>query len=72
MLTRFMGEIQHVIDEGTPVDVAEKAVEPLGLPMPPLVLLELVGPAVAPARPETLQPRPSRTASRSRGTWRRS
>jgi 3-hydroxyacyl-CoA dehydrogenase/enoyl-CoA hydratase/carnithine racemase len=46
ILTRFMGEIQNVIDEGTPVEVAEKAVEPLGLPMSPLVLLELVGPAI--------------------------
>jgi 3-hydroxyacyl-CoA dehydrogenase/enoyl-CoA hydratase/carnithine racemase len=46
VLTRFMGEIQNVIDEGTPVAVAEKAVEPLGLPMSPLVLLELVGPAI--------------------------
>jgi 3-hydroxyacyl-CoA dehydrogenase/enoyl-CoA hydratase/carnithine racemase len=46
ILTRFMGEIQNVIDEGTPVEVAERAVEPLGLPMSPLVLLELVGPAI--------------------------
>jgi 3-hydroxyacyl-CoA dehydrogenase/enoyl-CoA hydratase/carnithine racemase len=46
VLTRFMGEIQSVIDEGTPVEVAERAVEPLGLPMSPLVLLELVGPAI--------------------------
>ena len=46
VLTRFMGEVQNVIDEGTPVEVAERAVEPLGLPMSPLVLLELVGPAI--------------------------
>ncbi len=46
VLTRFMGEIQNVIDEGTPIEVAERAVEPLGLPMSPLVLLELVGPAI--------------------------
>ncbi|WP_037914185.1 3-hydroxyacyl-CoA dehydrogenase NAD-binding domain-containing protein [Actinacidiphila yeochonensis] len=46
ILTRFMGEIQNAIDEGTPWDVAERAVEPLGLPMSPLVLLELVGPAI--------------------------
>ncbi|NJQ01066.1 3-hydroxyacyl-CoA dehydrogenase NAD-binding domain-containing protein [Streptomyces zingiberis] len=46
ILTRFMGEIQNVIDEGTPVETAERAVEPLGLPMSPLVLLELVGPAI--------------------------
>jgi 3-hydroxyacyl-CoA dehydrogenase/enoyl-CoA hydratase/carnithine racemase len=54
ILTRFMGEIQNVIDEGTPVEVAERAVEPLGLPMSPLVLLELVGPAIALHVSETL------------------
>ncbi|PNE38446.1 3-hydroxyacyl-CoA dehydrogenase NAD-binding domain-containing protein [Streptomyces noursei] len=54
ILTRFMGEIQNVIDEGTSVEVAEKAVEPLGLPMSPLVLLELVGPAIGLHVSETL------------------
>lgn len=54
VLTRFMGEIQNVIDEGTPVVAAEKAVEPLGLPMSPLVLLELVGPAIGLHVSETL------------------
>jgi 3-hydroxyacyl-CoA dehydrogenase/enoyl-CoA hydratase/carnithine racemase len=54
ILTRFMGEIQNVIDEGTPVPVAEKAIEPLGLPMSPLVLLELVGPAIGLHVSETL------------------
>ncbi|MEW2520787.1 3-hydroxyacyl-CoA dehydrogenase NAD-binding domain-containing protein [Actinacidiphila alni] len=54
ILTRFMGEIQNVIDEGTPVAVAEQAVEPLGLPMSPLVLLELVGPAIGLHVSETL------------------
>jgi 3-hydroxyacyl-CoA dehydrogenase/enoyl-CoA hydratase/carnithine racemase len=54
ILTRFMGEIQTVIDEGTPVEVAEKAIEPLGLPMSPLVLLELVGPAIGLHVSETL------------------
>ncbi|UQA92561.1 3-hydroxyacyl-CoA dehydrogenase NAD-binding domain-containing protein [Streptomyces halobius] len=54
ILTRFMGEIQNVIDEGTPVEVAEKAIEPLGLPMSPLVLLELVGPAIGLHVSETL------------------
>ncbi|MCA1218176.1 3-hydroxyacyl-CoA dehydrogenase NAD-binding domain-containing protein [Streptomyces sp. 8L] len=54
VLTRFMGEIQNTIDEGTPVDVAERAVEPLGLPMSPLVLLELVGPAIGLHVSETL------------------
>ncbi|MCP9956778.1 3-hydroxyacyl-CoA dehydrogenase NAD-binding domain-containing protein [Streptomyces sudanensis] len=54
ILTRFMGEIQNVIDEGTPVETAERAVEPLGLPMSPLVLLELVGPAIGLHVSETL------------------
>ncbi|MBL0780252.1 MULTISPECIES: 3-hydroxyacyl-CoA dehydrogenase NAD-binding domain-containing protein [Streptomyces] len=54
ILTRFMGEIQNIIDEGTPVATAEKAVEPLGLPMSPLVLLELVGPAIGLHVSETL------------------
>ncbi|MFC5724380.1 3-hydroxyacyl-CoA dehydrogenase NAD-binding domain-containing protein [Streptomyces gamaensis] len=54
ILTRFMGEIQNTIDEGTPVAVAERAVEPLGLPMSPLVLLELVGPAIGLHVSETL------------------
>lgn len=47
ILTRFMGEVLGAIDEGTPVRVADRALAPLGLPMSPLVLLELVGPAVA-------------------------
>ncbi|WAX77321.1 3-hydroxyacyl-CoA dehydrogenase NAD-binding domain-containing protein [Streptomyces sp. KMM 9044] len=54
ILTRFMGEVQNVIDEGTPVETAERAVEPLGLPMSPLVLLELVGPAIGLHVSETL------------------
>ncbi|MDT0450115.1 3-hydroxyacyl-CoA dehydrogenase NAD-binding domain-containing protein [Streptomyces hesseae] len=54
ILVRFMGEIQNIIDEGTPVAVAEKGVEPLGLPMSPLVLLELVGPAIGLHVSETL------------------
>ncbi|MEW1549781.1 3-hydroxyacyl-CoA dehydrogenase NAD-binding domain-containing protein [Streptomyces tsukubensis] len=54
ILTRFMGEVQNVIDEGTPVATAERAVEPLGLPMSPLVLLELVGPAIGLHVSETL------------------
>ncbi|MEY9844922.1 3-hydroxyacyl-CoA dehydrogenase NAD-binding domain-containing protein [Streptacidiphilus sp. MAP5-3] len=54
ILTRFMGEIQQIIDEGTPIAVAEKGVEPLGLPMSPIVLLELVGPAIALHVSETL------------------
>ncbi|GAB2632092.1 3-hydroxyacyl-CoA dehydrogenase NAD-binding domain-containing protein [Streptomyces capparidis] len=47
ILTRFLGEVLTSIDEGTPVEVADRALAPLGLPMSPIVLLELVGPAVA-------------------------
>jgi len=54
ILTRFMGEIQHVIDEGTPISTVEKGVEPLGLPMSPIELIELVGPAIALHVSETL------------------
>ncbi len=54
VLTRFMGEVQNVIDEGTPIEVAERAVQPLGLPMSPLELLELVGPAIGLHVSETL------------------
>ncbi|MFC0531077.1 3-hydroxyacyl-CoA dehydrogenase NAD-binding domain-containing protein [Phytohabitans kaempferiae] len=47
LLTRFLGEIFAAVDEGTPLDVANEALDPLGLPMRPLSLLQLVGPAVA-------------------------
>ncbi len=47
LLTRFMGEVLAAIENGTPVDEADQALVPLGLPMSPLVLLALVGPAVA-------------------------
>ena len=47
VLTRFLGEVTRAVDEGTPFEVADKALEPLGLPMAPFVLLQLVGPAVA-------------------------
>jgi 3-hydroxyacyl-CoA dehydrogenase/enoyl-CoA hydratase/carnithine racemase len=47
LLTRFLGEVTKAVDEGTPFEVADKALEPLGLPLTPFVLLQLVGPAVA-------------------------
>jgi len=47
LLTRFLGEITACVDEGTPFEVAEHATDALGLPMPPFLLLQLVGPAVA-------------------------
>jgi 3-hydroxyacyl-CoA dehydrogenase len=54
LLTRFMGEITDAIDEGTPPDVADAAMKPLGLPMTSLELLGLVGPGVALHVAETL------------------
>ncbi|WP_441251546.1 3-hydroxyacyl-CoA dehydrogenase NAD-binding domain-containing protein [Kitasatospora sp. McL0602] len=54
ILTRFMGEIQSIIDEGTSFETVETAVLPLGLPMSPIALLELVGPAIALHVSETL------------------
>ena len=47
LLLRLMAEIFATVDEGTPVEVADAALRPLGLPMSPYVLLQLVGPAVA-------------------------
>jgi 3-hydroxyacyl-CoA dehydrogenase/enoyl-CoA hydratase/carnithine racemase len=54
LLTRFLGEVLACVDEGTPVEVAEHAPDPLGLPVTPFVLLQLVGPAVALHVAETL------------------
>ncbi len=54
LLTRFLGEIMASVDEGTPHEVAEAAVAPLGLPISPFVLLQLVGPAVAHHVAETM------------------
>ena len=54
LLTRFLGEITRTVDEGTPFEVAEHAADPLGLPMTPFLLLQLVGPAIALHVAETL------------------
>ncbi|WP_018656737.1 3-hydroxyacyl-CoA dehydrogenase NAD-binding domain-containing protein [Actinomadura flavalba] len=54
ILLRLMAEIIQTVDEGTPIDVAERAAAPLGLPMPPFVLMGLVGPAIALHVNETL------------------
>ncbi|MFD0853652.1 3-hydroxyacyl-CoA dehydrogenase family protein, partial [Actinomadura adrarensis] len=59
ILLRLMAEIIQTVDEGTPIEVAERSLSyqppeggppptsaaPLGLPMPPFVLMGLVGPA---------------------------
>jgi 3-hydroxyacyl-CoA dehydrogenase/enoyl-CoA hydratase/carnithine racemase len=54
LLTRFLGEVTAAVDEGTPIEVADAALAPLGLPMSPFALLALVGPAVALHVGETL------------------
>jgi 3-hydroxyacyl-CoA dehydrogenase/enoyl-CoA hydratase/carnithine racemase len=54
LLTRFTSEVWQAIDAGTPVDVVDAALDPLGLPMRPMALLQLVGPAVALHVAETL------------------
>ncbi|MER7132173.1 3-hydroxyacyl-CoA dehydrogenase NAD-binding domain-containing protein [Streptosporangium saharense] len=54
LLTRFMGEVIATVDEGTPIEVADHALDGLGLPMTPFTLLQLVGPAVALHVAETL------------------
>src|SRR5919107_159909 len=47
LLTRFLGEITAAVEQGTPVAVADRALDALGLPMSPFDLLTLVGPPVA-------------------------
>jgi len=47
LLTRYLNEVIAAVDEGTPLEVADRASDALGLPMSPFTLLELVGPAVA-------------------------
>ncbi|WP_328608017.1 3-hydroxyacyl-CoA dehydrogenase NAD-binding domain-containing protein [Amycolatopsis sp. NBC_00345] len=54
LLLRFLGEVLVAVDEGTPFEVADSALEPLGLPMTPLTLMQLVGPAIALHVGETL------------------
>jgi 3-hydroxyacyl-CoA dehydrogenase/enoyl-CoA hydratase/carnithine racemase len=46
LLLRLLAEIFAAVDEGTPVEVADAALRPLGFPMSPYVLLQLVGSAV--------------------------
>ncbi|HWJ53791.1 MAG TPA: 3-hydroxyacyl-CoA dehydrogenase NAD-binding domain-containing protein [Propionibacteriaceae bacterium] len=46
LLLRMMGEVFAAVDEGTPLPVADAALKPLGLPMTPFVLLQLVGPPI--------------------------
>ena len=54
LLIRLMSVIIDAFDAGTPAAVADRALRPLGLPMPPSVLLQLVGPAIVLHATETL------------------
>ncbi|HEX6878190.1 MAG TPA: 3-hydroxyacyl-CoA dehydrogenase NAD-binding domain-containing protein, partial [Nocardioidaceae bacterium] len=53
LLGRFMGEVGKIVDEGTPVPVVDGAFAGVA-PMPPFMLLSLVGPAIALHNNETL------------------
>ncbi|MDP5225879.1 MULTISPECIES: 3-hydroxyacyl-CoA dehydrogenase NAD-binding domain-containing protein [Arthrobacter] len=47
ILLRLMGEVTDAFDEGTPADVADNALRPMGLPMTPFTLGAMVGLPVA-------------------------
>jgi 3-hydroxyacyl-CoA dehydrogenase/enoyl-CoA hydratase/carnithine racemase len=47
LLGRMLAEVTGAVDAGTPVEVADVALDELGLPMRPFALLELVGLQVA-------------------------
>jgi 3-hydroxyacyl-CoA dehydrogenase/enoyl-CoA hydratase/carnithine racemase len=43
ILAKLLGEAMHAVEQGTPFETVVAAQRPLGLPMDPFVLLELVG-----------------------------
>ncbi|MCU1438433.1 MAG: 3-hydroxyacyl-CoA dehydrogenase, partial [Naasia sp.] len=43
ILAKLLGEAMHAVDTGTPFEVMNRALAPLGQPMTPFELLELVG-----------------------------
>jgi len=47
VLVRMLGEVLGALEEGTTVADADRGLRPMGLPMGPFQLLQLVGPAVA-------------------------
>jgi 3-hydroxyacyl-CoA dehydrogenase/enoyl-CoA hydratase/carnithine racemase len=47
LLLKLLGDVLACVEDGTPVAVADVALHPLGLPMSPFTLLQLVGPQVA-------------------------
>ncbi len=46
ILSRLFCELLRIIDDGAEVQLADHALDPLGLPMTPLTLLGFIGPAV--------------------------
>ncbi|WGW14020.1 3-hydroxyacyl-CoA dehydrogenase NAD-binding domain-containing protein [Saxibacter everestensis] len=55
VLIRFAAAVNQAVDEGTPLEVAEHALDSWGLPMRPFELMQLVGPAIALHVNETLE-----------------
>ncbi|GAC1496011.1 MAG: 3-hydroxyacyl-CoA dehydrogenase NAD-binding domain-containing protein [Pseudarthrobacter sp.] len=55
VLLRLMGEVTAAFDEGTPADVADTALRPMGLPMTPFTLGAMVGLPVAQHVQESLR-----------------
>ena len=47
LLLRMLAEVAAAVEGGTPVEVADRALRPLGLPMGPFALIQLVGLPVA-------------------------
>lgn len=47
LLVRALAEALVTVDEGTGFEVVDRAAAGVGMPMPPFVLLQMVGPAVA-------------------------
>lgn len=46
LLVLLLGKVVDAVEHGTPAQVADHALDPLGLPMAPFELFDLVGPAV--------------------------
>ncbi|MBT2588437.1 3-hydroxyacyl-CoA dehydrogenase NAD-binding domain-containing protein [Arthrobacter sp. ISL-95] len=54
VLLRLVAEVLRAFDEGTPAEVADKALKPMGLPMTPFTLLAMIGFPVAQHAMESL------------------
>jgi 3-hydroxyacyl-CoA dehydrogenase len=55
VLLRLLGEVTAAFDEGTPAEVADSALKPMGLPMTPFALASMVGLPVAQHVSESLR-----------------